>query len=71
MSLTPIQELRYNLDPRLNHNNLVAPILKYQGYIQNRMLPRGSDSRHIVLEQRRAFSKDAENVRIIQDRPLQ
>jgi len=71
MSLTPIQELRYNLNPRLNQNNLIAPILKYQGYFENRMMPRGSDSRNVMLEQRRAISKDAENVRIIQDRPLQ
>ena len=71
MSLTPIQELRYNLKPRLEQNSLVVPIYKYQGYLENRMMPRGSDSRHIVLENRRNVQKDAENVRLIQDRPLQ
>tara|TARA_R100000231_G_C5288673_1_gene153932 strand:+ start:25 stop:243 length:219 start_codon:yes stop_codon:yes gene_type:complete len=68
--LTPIQELRYNLNPRLDQNDFVAPIYKYQGYIENRMLPRGADPRNIQLEQRRAVQKDAENVRLIMDRPL-
>tara|TARA_R110000822_G_scaffold125402_3_gene260160 strand:+ start:596 stop:814 length:219 start_codon:yes stop_codon:yes gene_type:complete len=68
--LVPIQELRYNLNPRLEVNDFVTPIYRFQGYIENRMLPRGSDSRHIVLENRRAIQKDAENVRLIQDRPM-
>ena len=71
MSLTPIQELRYTLKPRLTQNSLIIPVYKYQGYIQNRMMPRGVDSRNVKLEERRVFSKDAENVRLIQDRPLQ
>ena len=69
--LTPIQELRYNLDPRYRIGGFVIPPYKYQGYIENRIMPRGVDSRHIKLEQRRQISKDAENVRLIQDRPLQ
>lgn len=70
-SLTPIQELRYNLAPRLDVGSFVVPVYKYQGYLENRMMPRGSDSRHIVLENRRNHQKDAENVRLIQDRPFQ
>jgi len=69
-SLIPIQELRYNLDPRLDVKSYVTPIYKYQGYIQNRMLPRGADDRNIMLENRRAIQKDAENVRLIMDRPM-
>jgi hypothetical protein len=69
--LTPIQELRYNLAPRLSVGDIAIPPYKYQGYIENRIMPRGVDSRNIKLEQRRQISKDAENVRLIQDRPLQ
>tara|TARA_R110001599_G_scaffold153313_2_gene338505 strand:- start:169 stop:384 length:216 start_codon:yes stop_codon:yes gene_type:complete len=71
MSLTPIQELRYNLKPRVGQGGIPVPPYKYQGYAENRIMPRGSDSRHQKLEQRRMITKDAENVRLIQDRPLQ
>tara|TARA_R100000951_G_scaffold116460_1_gene128390 strand:+ start:6636 stop:6854 length:219 start_codon:yes stop_codon:yes gene_type:complete len=69
-SLVPIQELRYNLDPRLDVGDFTTPIYKYQGYIQNRIMPRGADERNIMLENRRAVQKDAENVRLIMDRPM-
>ena len=69
--LVPIQELRYNLAPRLAVGSLVTPVYKYQGYISGQKLPRGSDNRHIVLEDRRRDQKHAENVPLIQDRPFQ
>ena len=69
-SLIPIQELRYNLDPRLAVGDIAVPVYKYQGYMQNRMMPRGADDRNIILENRRAVQKDAENVRLIMDRPM-
>lgn len=68
--LIPIQELRYNLAPRLAVGGIPVPSYKYMGYQENRIMPRGSDSRHQVLEQRRIITKDAENVRLIQDRPM-
>ena len=33
-------------------------------------MPRGADERNIMLENRRAVQKDAENVRLIMDRPM-
>ncbi len=71
MSLIPIQELRYNLAPRLAVGGLAIPVYKYQGYLENRIMPRGADNRNAMLERRRMLTKDAENVRLIQDRPLQ
>ncbi len=69
--LIPIQELRYNLAPRLAVGGLPAPPYKYAGYLENRIMPRGADNRNAMLEQRRIITKDAENVRLIQDRPFQ
>jgi hypothetical protein len=69
--LTPIQELRYNLAPRLAVGGIPVPVYKYEGYMRNQMLPRGADPRHIKLENRRRQQKQAENVSLIQDRPLQ
>ena len=69
-SLTPIQELRYNLEPRLDVNSFVTPVYKYDGYMRGVRLPRGSDDRHIVLEDKRRDQKHAENNRLIMDRPF-
>jgi hypothetical protein len=69
--LVPIQELRYNLAPRLAVGDIAVPVYKYQGYLENRIMPRGADNRNAILERRRMLTKDAENVRLIQDRPLQ
>ena len=70
-SLIPIQELRYNLEPRLDVNSFVTPVYKYEGYRRSVILPRGSDNRAVVLEDRRRQQKHAENVSLILDRPFQ
>ena len=69
--LIPIQWLRYNLGIRNSQGGLVSGVYKYQGYIQDKIMPRGADPRHIELEKRRREQKVADNVSIIQDRPLQ
>ena len=69
--LTPIEERRWNNGIRSNQSRLVVPIYRYEGYMRGVKLPRGSDARHIVLENRRRETKHGENVRLIQDRPFQ
>ena len=71
MSLEPIQWRRYNTEPRLDVNNFVTPIYKYEGYVQNQILPRGMDARHQRLEERRQLTKAGETNRLILDRPFQ
>tara|TARA_R100000951_G_C2598629_1_gene167456 strand:+ start:698 stop:913 length:216 start_codon:yes stop_codon:yes gene_type:complete len=71
MSLEPIQWERYNQEPRLEINDFVIPIYRYHGYLKNRMMARGSDERHVELENRRNHQKQADNNRLILDRPLQ
>lgn len=69
--LTPIQELRYNLNPRLTVGSFPIPSYRYLGYFENKMLPRGADMRHLKLEERRQIQKHAEINRLILDRPFQ
>ena len=71
MSLEPIQLMRYDTQPRLDVNDFVTPIYRYEGYVRNEVLPRGSDARHQVLESRRQMQKVAETNRLILDRPFQ
>jgi len=71
MSLEPIQWMRYDTRPRLDINDLVTPIYKYTGYVEQAILPRGMDARHQVLEERRQISKAGEVNRLILDRPFQ
>ena len=69
--LDPIQWMRYDLDPRLDINDFVTPIYRYEGFVRNKILPRGTDSRNSELEGRRQLSKSAEINRLILDRPFQ
>jgi len=71
MSLEPIQWKRYDLNPRLDINSMVTPIYRYQGYVENEILPRGMSSRNIRLEERRMLTKAGEINRLILDRPFQ
>lgn len=71
MSLEPIQWERYNQEPRLDINDMVIPIYRYHGYLKNQKMPRGSDERNVKLEERRNNQKQADNNRLILDRPLQ
>ena len=71
MSLEPIQWKRYNLDVRTAVNDFVIPIYRYQGYVENRIFPRGTDGRNDELERRRMLSKAGETNRLILDRPYQ
>jgi len=71
MSLEPIQWERYNQDPRLEINELVIPIYRYHGYLKNMKMARGVDERNVELENRRNNQKQADNNRLILDRPLQ
>ena len=71
MSLEPIQWKRYNLGVRTAVNDFVIPIYRYQGYLENRIFPRGVDEKTDVLERRRMVSKAGETNRLILDRPFQ
>jgi hypothetical protein len=70
-SLEPIQWRRYDQSPRTDINDLVTPIYRYTGYVEQAILPRGMDARHQRLEGRRMLSKSAEINRLILDRPFQ
>ena len=71
MSLEPIQWRRYDTQPRLDVNDFVIPIYRYEGYVRNQILPRGMDERHQRLEERRQLTKAGEVNRLILDRPFQ
>ena len=71
MSLEPIQWRRYDLQPRLDVNDFVTPIYRYEGYLRNEILARGMDERNQVLEGRRMITKAGEINRLILDRPYQ
>ena len=71
MSLEPIQWRRYNQEPRLDVNDFVIPIYRYEGYVRNQILPRGMDERHQRLEERQQLTKAGEVNRLILDRPFQ
>ncbi len=62
--------MRYDQGLRMGQGSIVSPSYKYEGYMRGKMLPRGSDGRHVELENRRREQKHAENVRLIHDRPF-